>query len=94
MQSLSASFPAKIEEAGLYYAQSHSLVGFLIHEYGKDKMLQLLRVFKEGSSYNSALLEVYGFDMDALDDLWRQSLGLEPRPMTTLLNVTIELGLS
>ena len=85
VRSLSGSFPAKTEEAALYYAQSYSLVDFLIHNYGKDRMLQLLSVFKEGSSYDDALLEVYGFDMDGLDDLWRQSLGLEPRPLAALL---------
>ncbi|GAI38345.1 unnamed protein product, partial [marine sediment metagenome] len=85
VRSLSGSFPAKTEEAALYYAQSYSLVDFLIHNYGKDRMLQLLSVFKEGSSYDDALLEVYGFDMDGLDDLWRQSLRLEPRPLAALL---------
>jgi len=85
VRSLSGSFPAKTEEAGLYYAQSYSLVDFLIHGYDKDRMLQLLSVFKEGSSYDDALLEVYGFDMDDLNDLWRQSLGLEPRPLAALL---------
>ncbi|GAG25188.1 unnamed protein product, partial [marine sediment metagenome] len=83
VRSLCGSFPAKTEEANLYYAQSYSLVDFLIREYDKDRVLQLLGVFKEGSPYDSALLEVYGFDMDGLDDLWRQSLGLEPRLSTT-----------
>jgi oligopeptide transport system substrate-binding protein len=78
VQSLSSSFPAAAEEAGLSYAQSYSLIDFLIREYGRDKMLQLLRVFKQGSSYDDALLEVYGFDQDGLDALWLQSLGLEP----------------
>ena len=50
-------------------------------------MLQLLNVFKEGSAHDDALLEVYGFDTDGLDDLWRQSLGLEPRLSAALLSV-------
>ena len=58
---------------------------FLIDNYGSDEILALLDVFKEGSTYDDALLEVYGFDMDGLDDLWRQSLGLEPRPLAALL---------
>ena len=87
VRSLSASFPAKSDEASLSYAESYSLVNFLTHEYGKDKMLQLLSAFKEGISYDGALLEVYGFDTDGLDDLWRQNLGLEPRPLATLLDL-------
>lgn len=76
VRSLCGSFPAKTDEASLYYAQSYSLVEFLIREYDKDRMLQLLGVFKEGSPYDDALLEVYGFDMEDLDDLWRTSLKL------------------
>ena len=34
-------------------------------------MNQLLGVFSQGSSYDEALLRVYGFDMDGLNDLWR-----------------------
>ena len=37
----------------------------------------------EGSAHDDALLEVYGFDTDGLDDLWRRSLELEPRTSTT-----------
>ena len=74
--------------AYLYYAQSYSLVKFLIGDYGRDKILRLLNVFKEGSSYNDALLEVYGIDIDDLDSLWRQSLGPEPRGGTVNLLTT------
>ena len=79
VRSLSGSFPARGEEVNLYYAESYSLVDFLIREYGKERMQQLLSVFKEGRAYDSALLEVYDFDTDGLDTLWRQSLGLGPR---------------
>jgi uncharacterized protein YbgA (DUF1722 family) len=53
------------------YAQSQNLVEFLIKNYGQTKMFQLLNVFHEGSSYNNALIKVYGFDMDGLNTLWR-----------------------
>ena len=83
VQSISSNFPTDVGEAVLSYAESHSLVEFLIHHYGKEKMLELLSIFKQGSSYDYALLEVYGFDTAALDNLWRLSLGLEPRPPLT-----------
>ena len=76
VRSLSGGFPANTEEAGLAYAQSYSLTNFLIETYGSDKMLNLLSVFKKGSSPDDALLAVYGFDSDKLDSLWRGSLGL------------------
>jgi len=80
VQTISSNFPTNVEEARLSYAESYSLVEFLIYHYGREKMLQLLSIFKQGSSYDDALLEVYGFDTAGLDDLWRLSLGLEPRP--------------
>ncbi len=72
VQSLCSSFSAYTEKAVLSYAQSYSLVDFLITSYGPDKMLELLNVFREGSGYDAALEEVYGFDMDGLDSLWRE----------------------
>ncbi len=80
VRSIASSFPADPDEAKLSYAESYSLVQFLIDNYGSDKILELLDVFKEGSTCNEALLQVYGFDMDSLDELWRESLGLEPQP--------------
>jgi hypothetical protein len=74
VQSLSSPFSALTEQSYLSYAQSYSLVEFLISTYGSDKMLELLRTFREGSGYDAALEKVYGFDMDGLDILWRQHL--------------------
>lgn len=71
VRSLSSPFSAYAKEAVLSYAQSYSLVDFLISTYGADKMLELLNTFREGSSYDGALIRVYGFDMDGLNRLWR-----------------------
>ena len=72
VQSLASPFSAFADEAVLSYAQSHSLVEYLIEGYGQAKMAQLLGVFRQGSDYDQALEEVYGFDMDGLDSLWRE----------------------
>ena len=53
------------------YAQSMSIVEFLVDNYGKEKMFELLGIFEQGSSYDGALKRVYGFAMDGLNDLWR-----------------------
>ncbi len=71
VRSLSSPFSAYTKESILAYAQSYSLVKFLIDNYGQEKMYQLLCAFKEGSDYDDALVSVYGFDMDGLDSLWR-----------------------
>ncbi len=71
VRSLASPFSAYAGQSYLSYAQSMSLVQFLIDSYSKDRMFELLSTFKQGSSYDEALLEVYGFDMDGLDALWR-----------------------
>lgn len=83
VRTIASSFPTDPDEAKLSYAESYSLVQFLIDNYGSDEILALLDVFKEGSTYDDALLEVYGFDMDGLNALWRESLGLGPQPTPT-----------
>ncbi len=71
VRSLSSPFSAYAEEAGLSYAQSYSLVQFLISSYGQSRMLELLNTFRQGSTYDGALEQVYGFGTDGLDTLWR-----------------------
>jgi len=71
VRSLSSPFSAYAEESYLSYAQSYSLVDFLISNHGQTKMLELLLTFRQGSSYDGALEKVYGFDMDGLDALWQ-----------------------
>lgn len=75
VRSLSSPFSAKTEEAYISYAQSQSIVAFLIQDYGKDKILRLLNLFKQGSTYDEALIQVYGFDQDGLDELWQRHIG-------------------
>ena len=83
VQSLSSPFSAYAEESVLSYAQSYSLVDFLITNYGRGKMLELLNTFRQGSSYDGALEKVYGFDMDGLDALWRDYVTPSAQPSTT-----------
>jgi hypothetical protein len=72
IQSLSSSFPADHSGASLAYAQSHSIVTYLIEEHGGwDQMNQLLAIFESGSTYDGALEQVYGMDMIELDAAWR-----------------------
>jgi len=78
VQTLSSNFPTDFEEAYLSYAESYSIVKFLIDRYGSEHILKLLNVFKEGSTYDRALEEVYGFDSLGLYNAWRVSLGLGP----------------
>jgi hypothetical protein len=74
VRSLCSPFSAYSEKALLSYAQSYSLVEYLLNNYGQDSMLDLLAILKQGSTYDEALNEVYGFDIDGLDACWRATL--------------------
>ncbi|MFC1970883.1 peptidase MA family metallohydrolase [Chloroflexota bacterium] len=74
VQSLASPFSAYIEESVLAYAQSYSLVNFLIDNYGQGKMFEMLNTFRQGSGYDETLEKVYGFNMDGLDTRWRGNI--------------------
>jgi len=71
VRSLSSPFSAYADESLLAYAQSYMILKYLVDEYGREKMFELLNTFRQGSGYDEALEKVYGFDMDGLDALWR-----------------------
>ena len=67
------------EEVDLYYGEVYSLIDYLIRTHGKDKMTELLDVFREGCRPEDALRQIHSFGLDELDADWRASLGLGPR---------------
>jgi len=72
VKSLCSPFPADPDSAYIAYAQSYSIVEYLITERGGQAgMLDLLNAFKQGSGYVEALDQVYGFDIIQLNTLWR-----------------------
>jgi len=72
VRTLSSQFSTDPAKAYLSYAESYSLVEFLVATYGRDKMLELLTTFSQGRGhYDEALEMVYGFDRDGLNALWR-----------------------
>jgi hypothetical protein len=60
------------------YAQSYSIVKFLIEEYGQKKIRQLLDRLGEGYTYDNALRKTFGVDMDGLEAAWRKAIGADP----------------
>jgi len=80
VRTLASPFSTDPEKAYLSYAQSYSLVDFLISNYGQTQMLELLLTFRQGSSYDEALEKVYGFDMDGLNALWLDYVTMPAQP--------------
>ena len=86
-RALNSNFPLDPTAARLSYAESVSLVRFLIARYGDAKLGELLRWFGAELSPDEALTRVYGFDTDGLDREWKASLNYAgDRPDATLAN--------
>lgn len=79
------------EQVDLYYGEVYTVIEFLLEKYGKEKMSELLAVFKKGAHQEDALQEVYGFSLDELDAQWRAwlyetygaGLNITPQPPPT-----------
>jgi hypothetical protein len=78
LQTLSSSFPADSEQAGLAYAESGVVVEFIIKHYGQKAMAHLLEIFSQGALYDDALEQALGVDTWGLDNAWRESMGAPP----------------
>ena len=79
VRSISGSFSEVSDKANLSYAQSYSIVNFLIETYGQPNMTELLSGLRDGLTLDQALQQTYGFDVDGLEDAWRQAIGAQPR---------------
>ena len=88
LRSLQGAFPADPDAAYLAYAESASVVRFLIARYGAAKVGATLTAFRDGVTYDEALRAGIGADTDALDAAWRAwapaALGVSPAAQTAL----------
>jgi hypothetical protein len=79
LRSLSGGFSEVSDKAYLSYSQSYSITKYLIETYGQQKMTALLLALRDGKPIDDALLQTYGFDIEGLEDAWRQSIGAKLR---------------
>ncbi|MCA1899238.1 MAG: hypothetical protein LDL50_00890 [Chloroflexi bacterium] len=82
VRSLNGGFSELPDKANLSYSQSYSIVNFLIKTYGQEKLTELLKALRDAKPIDDALLEIYGFDSDGLEDAWRKSVGAAPRAVS------------
>jgi hypothetical protein len=78
-----SSYTGQASQVDLFYGEAYSIVAFLLDEYGRGRMQQLLHLFSKGMRQEEALQRIYGFGLQGLDRRWRESLGLDPRPTPT-----------
>jgi len=68
---LNGQFPYDTGDAMLAYAQSLSIVDYIIDTYGEEGLSKLIAVFREGVTYDQAVEQALGVTMDELDAAWR-----------------------
>jgi hypothetical protein len=81
------SYSGRASDVDLFYGQAYSIVSFMLDEFGRAELHDLLAALSEGMRQEDVLMRVYGFGLDELDDRWRTSLGLQPRPRSGALRV-------
>ena len=84
LKTLSGLFAADEDAAQLSYAESRSVVDFIISDprFGPQKLARTVATFKDGVTYDDALKAGLGVTTDDLDALWRASLPYNLTPQT------------
>ena len=75
--ALRSSFPANPDQALLSYAESQSILTYLVETYGKDTVGDLVSVYQQGVDHDGAPERVIGISVDELDAAWKAWLGYE-----------------
>ena len=82
VRSLSGGFSEIADKANLSYSVSYSITKFLVDSYGQEKMTALLTSLRDGASIDEALVKVYAFNVEGLEDAWRTEIGAQARAVT------------
>jgi hypothetical protein len=75
--SLGVSARGTAGQVSLFYAQSGSIVAFMIEVLGEDKFGDFVAAMKSDTT-EGALQTVYGLDLLGLENAWREAVGLPP----------------
>lgn len=74
VRALNSPFPLSAEQALLSYAESESVVNFIINAYGSKYIGALVAAFKDELSYDQVVQKVLKESIEDLDKEWKASL--------------------
>ncbi len=74
VRSLTSEFPYDPADASLAYAESFSVLQFMIERWGNEGVAAVIAAYAGGLSHDDALMQGIGVDVDGLDQLWKESL--------------------
>ncbi len=73
--SLNASARGSAGDVSIFYAESGSLIAYLIGTFGDDKFGEFIAALADDTT-DKAMQAVYGFDQLGLENRWRKAVGL------------------
>jgi hypothetical protein len=76
------------EQAALAYAQSRSLVEFIMSQYGRQSIGRILTAFRDGATSAEAIEEGLGITVTGLEREWLAALPYKPRQANTVAGST------
>lgn len=79
LRSLNGAFPAHDSGALLAYAQSESVVRYLLERDGPQAMQALVLTLADATPLDAALQATHGLTVDELELAWRAAVGAPPR---------------
>ena len=71
---LEYSFPADPIQLNKAYAQSFSLISFILNRYGQDSLRNITRALIQGDTIDKALHKGIGLDLYELENIWKKHL--------------------
>jgi hypothetical protein len=91
LSALAEGFPRTRSGLALAYAQSRSVVDYLVREYGRRGLLDLLEALKAGDAPGEAVRTALGISPAQLESDWRESLETTPAWLLFLAQYLYEL---
>jgi hypothetical protein len=73
--SLNASARGSSSDVSIFYAQSGSIIRFMVERYGDEKFGEFIQALANDTT-DRAMQAVYGFDQLGLENEWRRAVGL------------------
>jgi len=74
LYELSEDFPPNKTRAQMAYAQSYSIITFMVKEYGIESLRECIHLIAEGRGINEAMAGAIGIDTLDLEGRWLKSL--------------------
>ena len=72
------SVPGQPSDVHVYYAQSWSLVNFMVNAFGVERMSTMLNALNNGQPIDQAIQTAYGLTSLQLESGWRTQLRAAP----------------